>query len=58
MFKYLIVVSLFLIYAESKQKWHSSQIALNQLFDLQNEQFDAVKKYVELETKRLDELQK
>lgn len=38
--------------------WHASQIILRRLYDLQNEQFAVTKEYLELETKRIQELQR
>lgn len=61
MFKILYVLfllSILSIFAECKQLWHTSQVALNKLFDLQMEQFDAFKNYLDLETNRLEKLNK
>jgi len=58
MFKYLVVVSSLLIFVEAEQRWHTSQITLTKLYDLQNDHFNVLNKYLDLETKRLDELKK
>jgi len=58
MFKYLVFVSSLLIFAVTGQRWHSSQIMLTKLYDLQNDHFNALDKYLDLETKRLEELKK
>lgn len=54
----LLLLSILSIFAECKQLWHTSQVALNKLFDLQMEQFDAFKNYLDLETNRLEKLNK
>ncbi|KAL4149649.1 hypothetical protein QTP88_003541 [Uroleucon formosanum] len=56
MFKYLAVVSSLLIFAEANQIWHTSQLALTKLYDLQNDHFNVLDNYLDLETKRLEEL--
>ncbi|XP_016658719.1 prolyl 4-hydroxylase subunit alpha-2-like isoform X1 [Acyrthosiphon pisum] len=38
--------------------WHSSQIILRHLYDLQDEQFAVIKEYLELETKRIHDLER
>ncbi|XP_025200855.1 prolyl 4-hydroxylase subunit alpha-3-like [Melanaphis sacchari] len=38
--------------------WHSSQIILRHLYDLQDEQFAVTKEYLKLEIKRLNDLQR
>ncbi|KAL4148258.1 hypothetical protein QTP88_002538 [Uroleucon formosanum] len=38
--------------------WHSSQIVLRHLYDLQDEQFVVIEKYLELETKRMHDLER
>lgn len=58
MFKYLAIISFLWIFVEAEQRWHSSQISLTKLYDLQNDHFDAFNKYLDLETKRLEELKK
>ncbi|XP_060880223.1 prolyl 4-hydroxylase subunit alpha-2-like [Metopolophium dirhodum] len=56
MFKYLAVVSSLLIFVESENRWHTSQIMLTKLYDLQNDHFNVLDNYMDLETKRLEEL--
>ncbi|XP_060880222.1 prolyl 4-hydroxylase subunit alpha-2-like [Metopolophium dirhodum] len=56
MFKYLSVVSSLLIFVESENRWHTSQIMLTKLYDLQNDHFNVLDNYMDLETKRLEEL--
>lgn len=58
MFKYLAVVSSLLIFVEAGQRWHTSQIMLKKLYDLQNDHFNVLDNYLDLETKRLEELKK
>ncbi|XP_026813539.1 prolyl 4-hydroxylase subunit alpha-2-like isoform X2 [Rhopalosiphum maidis] len=38
--------------------WHSSQVILRHLYDLQDEQFAVAKEYLELETKRIHDLER
>lgn len=38
--------------------WHSSQIMLSHLYDVQDKQFALAEEYLELETKRIHELQR
>ncbi|VVC31301.1 Hypothetical protein CINCED_3A004282 [Cinara cedri] len=40
------------------QKWHTSQLSLRRLYDLQNEHFNVFNDYLKLETERLEELKK
>lgn len=57
MLKYLV----FFIFARISVNginWHSSQITLERLYDLQNEQFAIIKDYLESETKRIQEIQR
>ncbi|XP_001945742.2 prolyl 4-hydroxylase subunit alpha-2 isoform X2 [Acyrthosiphon pisum] len=56
MLKYLAVVSSLLILVEAIQRWHTSQIMLTKLYDVQNDHFNILDNYVDLETKRLEEL--
>jgi len=58
MFKYLSVVSSLLIFVESGNKWHTSQIMVTELYGLQNDHFNVLDKFLDLETKRLEELKK
>jgi len=58
MFKYLFVFSSLLIFVESRNRWHTSQIMLTKLYDLQSDHFNALNNYMDLETKRLEELKK
>lgn len=58
MFVNFIVVSSLLIFVEGKKRWHTSQIVLTQLYDLQHEHMDVIEKYLDTETKRLEELKK
>lgn len=59
MFKCLAAyVSMLVIVVEGRLKWHTSQIVLNELYDLQNKQFSALDDYLDLETNRLDELKR
>jgi len=58
MFKYLALVSSLLLIVEAGQKWHTSQIMLAKLYNLQNDHFNILDKYLDLETKRLEELKK
>lgn len=43
---------------DNLRTWHTSQISLAQLYDLQAEHFAAVGDYLNSESKRLDELKK
>lgn len=43
---------------EGEKRWHTSQIVLNELYDLQKEHFSAFNDYLNLETKRLNELKR
>lgn len=58
MFKSFIFVNylFFVMGTSNEQSWHTSNVAIQQLFDLQNEHFNIFKEYVDSETKRLDEL--
>lgn len=58
MFKYLAVVSSLLIFVESENRWHTSQVKIMKLYDLQNDHFNVLGNYLDLETKRLEELKK
>lgn len=58
MFKCLVFVSMLLIVAEGVTRWHTSQIVLKELYNLQKEHFSVFNDYLELETKRLNELKK
>lgn len=60
MFRYLFYVSSLLILIEGGQgqQWHSSQISLMKLYDLQKEHFISCFDYLNMETKRLVELKK
>jgi len=58
MFKYLAVVSSLLIFVETGKRWHTSQIMLTKLYNLQNDHFNVLDNYLDLETKRLEELKK
>uniref|UniRef100_A0A2S2QN67 Prolyl 4-hydroxylase subunit alpha-2 n=1 Tax=Sipha flava TaxID=143950 RepID=A0A2S2QN67_9HEMI len=55
MIKYLVFVFLLLVFVVGR-KWHTSQRSFNQLYDLQNEHFEVFYDYLDLETKRLEEL--
>lgn len=57
MLKFLFFVCMCLIYVKGRKTWHTSQVALMELYDLQNEHFTVIDNYLELETKRLKELQ-
>lgn len=56
MLTYCATVFSLLMFVEAEQRLHTSQIALTKLYDLQNEHFNALNKYLDLEIKRLDEL--
>ncbi|XP_060880427.1 prolyl 4-hydroxylase subunit alpha-2-like isoform X2 [Metopolophium dirhodum] len=56
MLKYLAVVSSLLLFVEAIQRWHTSQIMLTKLYDMQNDHFNVLDNYLDLETKRLEEL--
>lgn len=58
MFKCLVFVSMLLIVAEGATRWHTSQIVLKELYNLQKEHFSVFNDYLELEIKRLNELKK
>jgi len=58
MLKYLVVVSSLLIFVDAIQRWHTSQIMLTKLYDMQNDHFNVLDNYLDLETKRLEELKK
>lgn len=58
MFVNLIVVSLLLLSVASGKRWHTSQIVLMQLYNLQHEHMDVIENYLDSETKRLEELKK
>jgi len=58
MLKYLAVVSSLSIFLAAGERWHTSQIMLTKLYALQNDHFNALDKYLNLETKRLEELKK
>jgi len=54
----LACISLLPVLAESRTNWHSSQVALKELYSLQNDHFNVFKEYLESELKRLEELKK
>lgn len=54
MLKFLVFVCMWLIYVKGQKRWHSSQMALIQLYDLQNKHFKMINNYIELETQRLE----
>ncbi|CAI6369320.1 unnamed protein product [Macrosiphum euphorbiae] len=56
MLKYLAVVSSLLIFVEAIQRWHTSQVMLTKLYDMQNDHFNVLDNYLDLESKRLEEL--
>ncbi|XP_060842511.1 prolyl 4-hydroxylase subunit alpha-2-like [Rhopalosiphum padi] len=56
MLTYLAIVFSLLMFVEAEQRWHTSQIALTKLYDLQNDHFNVFNKYLDLEIKRLEEL--
>ncbi|XP_025196695.1 prolyl 4-hydroxylase subunit alpha-2-like isoform X2 [Melanaphis sacchari] len=56
MLTYLAIVFSLLMFIEAEQRWHTSQIILSKLYDLQNDHFNALNKYLDLEVKRLEEL--
>jgi hypothetical protein len=56
MLTYLAIVFSLLLFVEAEQRWHTSQIALTKLYDLQNDHFNVFNKYLDLEIKRLEEL--
>lgn len=56
MLTYCAIVFSLLMFVEAEQKWHTSQVVLTKLYDLQNEHFNALNKYLDLEIKRLEEL--
>ncbi|KAL4148257.1 hypothetical protein QTP88_002537 [Uroleucon formosanum] len=41
---------------ESENRWHTSQVKVMKLYDLQNDHFNVLDNYLDLETKRLEEL--
>lgn len=57
MLKFVVFLS-FLIFASANNKWHTSQLALIKLYDLQNEHFDVINNYLDSETKRLENLKR
>lgn len=56
MLTYCATVFSLLMFVEAEQRWHTSQVVLTKLYDLQNEHFNALNKYLNLEIKRLEEL--
>lgn len=58
MLRFSFFVHALLIFVNGEMKWHSSQVSLMQLYDLQKEHFTAINSYLESETKRLEELKK
>lgn len=59
MFKYLAIVVSFLVFIEIESKtWHTSQVVLRELYNLQNEHFNAINDYLDRETKRVEKLKK
>ncbi|VVC31293.1 Hypothetical protein CINCED_3A000530 [Cinara cedri] len=56
MFRYLTLIFSLWTFAESGEKWHTSQTTLIQLYELQKEHFNAFDGYINAETKRLEEL--
>ncbi|VVC41056.1 Prolyl 4-hydroxylase, alpha subunit,Oxoglutarate/iron-dependent dioxygenase,Prolyl 4- [Cinara cedri] len=56
MFKYLIFLSLLIFTEAEKHRWHTSQLVLKKLYDLQQKHFDAFRVYLNMETERLDKL--
>lgn len=57
MLKFVVFLSL-LIFASADTKWHTSQLALTKLYNLQNEHFDVINNYLKLETKRLKDFKR
>lgn len=57
MLKYIIYFISTWMFVKGKI-WHSSQISLRHLYDLQNEQFAVVRDYLNLETKRIQHLER
>lgn len=55
---YVVFVFSLLIYDSESQRWHTSQLALTRLYNLQMEHFDVIHDYLDLETKRLEELKR
>lgn len=58
MFVNLIVVFSLLLSVEGGKRWHTSQIVLTQLYDLQHEHMDVIENYLGAVTKRLGKLKK
>lgn len=58
MFRYLAIVPLFFTLIEGGQRWHTSQVGLMQLYNLQKEHFNVINEYLNLESERLNKLKK
>lgn len=67
MFRYLVVVVSFLIFVEiggnkckynNTSTWHTSQLVLRKLYNLQKEHFNVINDYLDEETKRVEKLKK
>lgn len=59
MFKYLAVVVSFLMLVESECKsWHTSQVVLKELYNLQKEHINVINEYLDKESKRVIKLKK
>lgn len=56
MLKFLLFFCMWLIHVKGQQSWHTSQVTLIKLYNLQNEQLTVINNYLELETKRLEKL--
>lgn len=57
MLKYIIFFFSTWMFVKGKH-WYSSQISLRHLYGLQNEQFAVVRDYLNLETKRIQHLER
>jgi len=57
MSRYLVFLISTCVFANGLN-WHSSQIMLRYLYDVQDKQFALAEEYLELETKRIHELQR
>ncbi|VVC31299.1 Prolyl 4-hydroxylase, alpha subunit,Oxoglutarate/iron-dependent dioxygenase,Prolyl 4- [Cinara cedri] len=57
-FSILLFSSFMILFVEGRQRWHTSQLRLMRLYDLQKEHFNVFNDYLNSETDRLGELKK
>lgn len=59
MFKHLApVISFLMLIVEGQRQWHTSQVSLSELYEFQDYQFQVLKTYLDMETTRLEYLEK